>query len=62
MLIGGLGVLAPGRKHDLAKIGYARDDLWNHNEDAMVVEKLSEGIRNFYIDQVKLETLLKSLG
>jgi transaldolase len=30
------------------------------NQDAMATEKLSEGIRNFAADQVKLETVLKS--
>ncbi|WP_026957741.1 transaldolase [Aliagarivorans taiwanensis] len=29
--------------------------LWQHNQDAMAVEKLAEGIRNFAIDQEKLE-------
>ena len=33
---------------------------WAMNEDAMATEKLSEGIRNFAIDQVKLEKLLAS--
>ena len=33
---------------------------WEMNQDPMATEKLSEGIRNFAIDQVKLETLLKS--
>ncbi|WP_166424338.1 transaldolase [Paraglaciecola sp. 20A4] len=33
---------------------------WEMNQDAMATEKLSEGIRNFAADQVKLETLLKS--
>jgi transaldolase len=33
---------------------------WEMNQDAMATEKLSEGIRNFAIDQVKLETLLRS--
>ena len=33
---------------------------WEMNQDAMATEKVSEGIRNFAIDQVKLETLLKS--
>jgi transaldolase len=28
---------------------------WMHNEDAMAVEKLSEGIRHFYADTCKLE-------
>jgi len=31
---------------------------WEFNEDAMAVNKLSEGIRNFAIDQNKLETML----
>jgi len=31
---------------------------WNHNQDAMAVEKLSEGIRQFSIDQQHIETLL----
>ena len=31
---------------------------WQHNDDAMATEKLAEGIRNFAIDQVKLEQLL----
>lgn len=33
---------------------------WGLNEDAMATEKLSEGIRNFTKDIVKLESLLKS--
>jgi len=32
--------------------------LWEHNQDAMAVEKLAEGIRNFAIDQNKLETMI----
>ena len=31
---------------------------WTMNEDAMATEKLAEGIRNFTIDQIKLEKLL----
>ncbi len=31
---------------------------WAMNEDAMATEKLAEGIRNFTVDQIKLETLL----
>jgi transaldolase len=31
---------------------------WDMNQDAMATEKLSEGIRNFAGDQVKLEALL----
>uniref|UniRef100_UPI00398F60FB transaldolase n=1 Tax=Pristiophorus japonicus TaxID=55135 RepID=UPI00398F60FB len=32
---------------------------WSHNEDQMAVEKLSEGIRKFAADAVKLENMLK---
>ncbi len=32
--------------------------LWEHNQDAMAVEKLAEGIRNFAIDQGKLEIMI----
>lgn len=38
-----------------------REFRWAMNEDAMATEKLSEGIRNFAKDQVKLETLLQEL-
>ena len=34
---------------------------WEMNEDAMATEKLSEGIRNFAIDQVKLEKQLAEM-
>ena len=34
---------------------------WQMNDDAMATEKLSEGIRNFAIDQVKLETQLEKM-
>lgn len=32
--------------------------LWEHNLDAMAVEKLAEGIRNFAVDQAKLEAMI----
>ncbi len=32
--------------------------LWEHNQDPMAVEKLAEGIRNFAIDQGKLEEMI----
>ena len=32
---------------------------WQHNQDAMAVDKLAEGIRTFAEDQEKLETLLR---
>lgn len=35
------------------------DFYWQHNRDAMAVEKLAEGIRKFAVDQEKLEAMLK---
>ncbi len=32
--------------------------LWQHNQDPMAIEKLAEGIRNFAIDQGKLEAMI----
>ncbi|MGR5238348.1 transaldolase [Vibrio alfacsensis] len=32
--------------------------LWDHNQDPMAVEKLAEGIRNFAVDQGKLEAMI----
>ncbi|ELV8624802.1 transaldolase [Vibrio cidicii] len=32
--------------------------LWEHNQDPMAVEKLAEGIRNFAVDQGKLEAMI----
>ncbi|MCW8328774.1 transaldolase [Photobacterium sp. SDRW27] len=32
--------------------------LWDHNQDAMAVEKLADGIRNFAVDQGKLEAMI----
>ena len=33
---------------------------WQHNNDAMAVEKLADGIRKFAVDQEKLETMLSA--
>lgn len=33
---------------------------WEHNSDAMAVEKLAEGIRKFAVDQEKLEAMLSA--
>ena len=33
---------------------------WQHNSDAMAVEKLAEGIRKFVVDQEKLEAMLSA--
>ncbi|WP_028862394.1 transaldolase [Psychromonas aquimarina] len=32
--------------------------LWEHNQDPMAIEKLAEGIRNFALDQDKLEKMI----
>ncbi|MDX1303046.1 transaldolase [Photobacterium sp.] len=32
--------------------------LWEHNQDPMAVEKLADGIRNFAVDQGKLEAMI----
>ena len=34
--------------------------MWEHNQDAMAVEKLAEGMRNFAIDQGKLESMIEA--
>ncbi|MFH7565616.1 transaldolase [Oceanimonas smirnovii] len=34
---------------------------WEQNQDAMATEKLAEGIRNFAVDQGKLEDMLKAM-
>ena len=36
------------------------DFYWQHNSDAMAVEKLADGIRKFAVDQEKLETMLSA--
>ncbi|MGL5007459.1 MAG: transaldolase [Plesiomonas sp.] len=33
---------------------------WQHNQDAMAVEKLADGIRKFAVDQGKLETMISA--
>lgn len=35
--------------------------LWEHNQDPMAIAKLAEGIRNFAIDQGKLEKMIEEL-
>ena len=34
---------------------------WEHNQDPMAVAKLAEGIRNFAVDQGKLEKMIEEL-
>jgi transaldolase len=56
--------LSPGeaKKMNLEKIHLDQKHfLWQHNEDAMAVEKLSEGIRRFDADARKLEKALATL-
>lgn len=45
---------------DLKKIHLDEKSFrWLHNEDRMAVEKLSDGIRKFAADAVKLEDMIK---
>ncbi|KAJ2994238.1 Transaldolase [Globomyces sp. JEL0801] len=47
---------------DITKVTFDEKSFrWALNQDAMATEKLSEGIRNFGIDGVKLETKLSDL-
>ncbi|KAJ3323019.1 Transaldolase [Boothiomyces sp. JEL0866] len=47
---------------DIEKVTFDEKSFrWSLNQDAMATEKLSEGIRNFGIDCVKLETKLDEL-
>jgi transaldolase len=48
------------RELNAAILGKLKEDefRFDHNEDPMATEKLSEGIRNFVIDQNKLEDAL----
>ena len=48
-----------GAKGRPAAITHA-EFLWDHNQDAMAVEKLAEGIRNFAVDQGKLEAMIEA--
>ena len=47
---------SPDNKTRLSEAGFH----WGHNEDAMATEKLAEGIRQFAVDQVKLEGVLSA--
>ncbi|WP_375320684.1 transaldolase [Aliivibrio logei] len=48
-----------GNKERPAAMTHA-EFLWDHNQDPMAVEKLAEGIRNFAVDQGKLEDMIAS--
>jgi transaldolase len=46
---------------DIPKVSYTESTFrWELNEDAMATEKLSEGIRKFADDGIKLESVLKA--
>ena len=46
---------------DIEKISLTEEQFrWLHNEDQMAVEKLSEGIRKFAADTLKLEELIRA--
>ncbi|XP_052552349.1 transaldolase isoform X2 [Tympanuchus pallidicinctus] len=50
----------PAQACDLEKIHLDEKAFrWHHNEDQMAVEKLSDGIRKFAADAIKLEKMLK---
>jgi transaldolase len=50
------------RAHALERISLDEKEFrWRHNEDAMAVEKLAEGIRRFDADARKLEQFVLSL-
>ncbi|MEX0942615.1 MAG: transaldolase [Pseudomonadales bacterium] len=49
-----------GAKQEPASVQDESGFRWAVNDDAMVTEKLAEGIRNFAADQVKLEKLLSA--
>jgi transaldolase len=52
--------VAAARAADATKIHLDEKSFrWMHNEDAMAVNKLSEGIRNFYADTLKLENFVR---
>ncbi|KAF5294638.1 hypothetical protein FQA39_LY02770 [Lamprigera yunnana] len=49
-------------KSDVEKLTLSEAKFrWLHNEDAMAVDKLSDGIRKFAADVVKLENILKDI-
>ena len=48
--------VAAAKASDIDKIDLDEATFrWLHNEDAMAVEKLADGIRRFYVDARKLE-------
>ncbi|MCB1490395.1 MAG: transaldolase [Rhodobiaceae bacterium] len=51
--------LSPGAAEGKADPIGEEDFRWELNEDAMATEKLSEGIRNFHADAMKLEKIVR---
>jgi len=49
---------APGNKQPVPLT--QAEFLWEHHQDAMAVDKLAEGIRQFAVDQKKLEDVLSA--
>ncbi|XP_042881125.1 transaldolase-like [Penaeus japonicus] len=50
---------ASAKKHDLEKVEMKEPKFrWEMNEDQMATDKLSEGIRKFAVDAIKLEKML----
>lgn len=51
----------PAKSMEMEKISLTEAQFRrDHNEDQMAVEKLSEGIRKFAADTIKLEQLIRS--
>ncbi|AFP84781.1 transaldolase [secondary endosymbiont of Ctenarytaina eucalypti] len=51
--------LSPSAERSDDPVGLSEEEFrWQHNEDAMAVEKLAEGIRQFAFDQERLNDLL----
>lgn len=56
-------MVAAAKACDLEKVHMDEKAFrWEHNEDRMAVEKLSDGIRKFAADAIKLETMIKVLS
>lgn len=52
--------LCAAKASDLEKVHLDEKTFrWEHNEDRMAVEKLSDGIRKFAADAIKLEAMIK---
>ncbi len=53
--------LYTAKSMDLKKVSLTESEFrFQHNEDQMAVEKLSEGIRKFALDTIRLEALIKA--